>query len=91
MGAEKLAETILILFISLLIPLTMGLFLIKGKAQITVLFLIVGLFTCLFAAYINGYIAARSEFTYAQLTFTVTPIVEEIMKDIPIILYAFLF
>ena len=86
-----MAETILVLFISIFIPLTMGLFLIKGRARTTVLFMIVGLFVCLFAAYINGFIAAHSGLTVVQLTFTVTPIVEEIMKAVPLILFAFMF
>ncbi len=86
-----MAQTILILFISLFIPLAMSPFFIKRGARVTVIFLIVGLFVCMFAAYINGYIAERSTFTHEQLTFTVTPLVEEIMKAIPIIIYAFLF
>ena len=86
-----MAQTVLILFISLFIPLAMSPFFIKRGARVTVIFLIVGLFVCMFAAYINGYIAERSTLTPEQLTFTVTPLVEEIMKAIPIIIYAFLF
>lgn len=86
-----MAQTILILFISLFIPLAMSPFFVKRGARVTVIFLIIGLFVCMFAAYINGYIAERSTLSYEQLTFTVTPLVEEIMKAIPIIIYAFLF
>ncbi len=86
-----MAQTILILFISLFIPLLMSPFFIKRGARVTVIFLILGLFVCMFSAYINGFIAERSTLTREQLTITVTPLVEEIMKAIPIIIYAFLF
>ncbi len=87
-----MAELILVLFICFFIPMVMALFLVKGESKITLLFMIVGIFICLFASYINGYIEnASKNFSRMQLTYIVTPVVEEVLKAIPIVVFVFMF
>ncbi len=87
-----MAEMILILFICFFIPLIMALFLVKGESKITLLFMIVGLFVCLFASYVNGFAESISvTLSRTQLTYIVTPVVEEVLKAIPIVIFVFMF
>ena len=87
-----MAELILILFICFFIPTVMALFLVKGESKITLLFMIIGIFVCLFASYINGFAESISKsFTRMQLTYIVTPLVEEVLKAIPIVVFVFMF
>ena len=87
-----MAELILVLFICFFIPMVMALFLLKGESKITMLFMIIGIFVCLFASYINGFAESISvNLTRMQLTYIVTPVVEEILKAIPIVIFVFMF
>ncbi len=79
------------LFFCLTLPLSMMLFIFKGQARKILVFLLIGIFMCLFAGQINGLILNETELTVRFLTVNITPIVEEILKAIPIIFIAFLF
>ena len=52
--------------------------------------LLTGVFMCLFAGEINGLIRNGTDLPLRFLTVNITPIVEEILKAIPIVLIAFL-
>lgn len=87
-----MVELILVLFVCFFIPMVMSLFLVKGESKITLLFMIVGIFVCLFASYINGLAESISvDLTRMQLTYLVTPVVEEVLKAIPIWVFVFMF
>ena len=81
-----------ILFICSAVPMTLMLFLLDKKPRTTVLYMLIGQIVCLLAAQLN-YIL-RDVFyeanydTYA-VTVTITPIVEEILKAIPVIYFGF--
>lgn len=81
----------LMLFICLSAPLSMMLFIFKGRARAILGFLLVGIFMCLFAGEINGLILNGSELSVQYLTVNITPIVEEMLKAIPVVFVAFLF
>lgn len=87
-----MAELILILFVCFFIPMVMALFLVKGESKITTLFMIIGVFVCLFASYINGYAeSVITNLSRMQLTYIVTPVVEEVLKAIPVVIFVFMF
>ena len=87
-----MAEMILILFVCFFIPMVMALFLVKGESKITVLFMVIGIFVCLFASYVNGFAESISvNLSRLQLTYIVTPVVEEVLKAIPIMIFVFMF
>ena len=78
------------IFICLIAPLSMMLFIFKGRAQAILGFLLAGIFTCLFAGEINGLILNSTKLSIRFLTVNITPIVEEILKALPIVFVAFL-
>ena len=72
--------------------MVMALFLVKGESKITLLFMIIGIFVCLFASYINGFAESiGTDLSRMQLTYIVTPVVEEVLKAIPIVIFVFMF
>ena len=62
---------------------------LNKKARVIVFFEIIGIVVCLLAANVNGLIAASAGVSQSYLTVTVTPIVEEILKAIPVFIYIF--
>ena len=80
----------LMLFICLAAPLSMMLFVFKGRSREILSFLLAGIFMCLFAGEINGLILNKTELSLRFITVNITPIVEEILKAIPVVFFAFL-
>ncbi len=80
----------LMIFICTAAPLSMMLGIFRDRARILLGFLITGLFMCLFAGEINGLLRNNTGLSVFFLTVNVTPIIEEILKALPIILLAFL-
>ena len=89
-GEKKMENLILSLFVCLIIPLAMSLLVLADRSRELFVFLLVGIFMCLFASQVNGLIASVTGLDSYVLTTSVTPIVEEIMKIIPILVLAFL-
>jgi RsiW-degrading membrane proteinase PrsW (M82 family) len=81
-----------ILFICSAVPMTLMLFLLDKKPRTTVLYMLIGQIMCLLAAQMNyllrDLIYAGEQDMFA-VTVTVTPIVEEILKAIPVIYFGF--
>ncbi len=80
----------LILFLCLIAPLSMMLFIFKGRQRAILGFLLSGIFMCLFAGEINGLIMNSTDFSIRFLTVNITPIVEEILKALPVVFIAFM-
>ena len=79
---------IYILFISVFIPILLMTLLIERKARLPIAFMLTGIFVSVFAAEINGLLQALLSMPAYNLTIIVTPISEEILKAIPILVYA---
>lgn len=69
----------------------MMLFIFKGRSRALLGFLLAGIFTCLFAGEINGLIRNGTGLPLRFLTVNITPVVEELLKAIPILFIAFLY
>ena len=82
---------IIILFVCIIIPLSLGLFFMQGRAREMTLFMEIGIFVCLLAAYINGFLASVIDMTRSDLTYFLTPFTEEVLKALPIVFFVFLF
>ena len=80
----------LMLFICISAPLSMMLFVFRGRSRAILGFLLSGIFMCLFAGEINGLILNNTDLSVRFLTVNVTPIVEEMLKAIPIVFTAFM-
>lgn len=78
----------LTIFLCLIAPLSMMLFVFKGRQRAIIGFLLTGIFLCLFAGEINSLIKNSSEMTLRFLTVNITPIVEEVLKAFPIVFIA---
>lgn len=86
-----MANLIYILFICVLAPLLLTLPLMKGASRRVMLYLIIGICVSLFISEINGRILIASNNQMLLVTTTFTPITEEIIKALPVLIYAFLF
>lgn len=80
-----------ILFICVVVPLILMLFLLEKKARVTVGFMVIGIFMCQFVSEINGLLLNLFHNDVYYVTTTITPITEEIIKALPVLYFAILF
>lgn len=78
------------LFICLVAPLSMMLFVFKGKAKALIGFLLSGILMCLFAGELNTLLLYLTGLPMRDMTINITPIIEEILKAFPVVFIAFL-
>ena len=79
---------IYILFISVFIPILLMAGLIEKKARQPIVFMLIGIFISVFAAEVNGLLRTLLPMSTFEITIIVTPITEEILKAIPILVFA---
>jgi RsiW-degrading membrane proteinase PrsW (M82 family) len=79
---------IYILFVSVFIPILLMAGLIEKRAREPITFVLIGIFTSVFAAELNGLLCAVLPMSTFEITTIVTPITEEILKALPILVYA---
>ncbi len=82
------AENILL---CIAVPLVLTLFFLRGPVQRFVFSILVGMGVCLAAAYISGFIDLASGMGESETAIFISPIVEEIMKMLPLLFDLFLF
>ena len=76
------------LFISVSIPLLLMALLVEKKARLPVAFMLTGVFVSAFASEVNGLLSQVLSMDMYNITVTVTPVSEEILKALPILYYA---
>ena len=81
---------IYILFISVFVPILLMALLIEKKARLPISFVLAGIFISVFVAEINGVLKSLLMMDAFRFTIIVTPITEEILKALPILIYAIL-
>ena len=79
---------IYILFVSVFIPILLMACLIEKKARRPIVFMLIGIFISVFAAEVNGLLRGLLPLSAFEITIIVTPITEEILKAIPILVFA---
>ena len=79
---------IYILFISVFVPILLMAFLVEKKSRLPISFMLVGIFVSVFVAEINGLLRSFLLMDNFKFTIIVTPITEEILKALPILIYA---
>ena len=79
---------IYILFVSVFVPILLMAGLLEKKAREPITFVLIGIFASVFAAEVNGLLRNLLPLTPFEVTIIVTPITEEILKAIPILVYA---
>ena len=79
---------IYILFVSVFVPIMLMACLLERKARQPIIFVLIGIFVSVFAAEVNGLLCALLPMDTYEVTIIVTPITEEILKAVPILIYA---
>ena len=79
---------IYILFICITIPLILMAFLVEKQSRRTVIFFITGICAAVFAAEVNGILTYLIPLDISEFTIRITPVTEEIIKAIPVLLFA---
>jgi len=82
--------TLLKLFIAVATPMIMLLFVFKGRHKTIMAFLLIGLYICLLAGVMNSIILSFGSFNRYYISINVAPAVEEILKALPILVFAFI-
>lgn len=82
------AENILI---CIAVPLFVSVFFLKKSARRFVTAFLIGMVICLIAAYIGGFMEYVSKMTADETAVFLSPIIEEIMKLLPILFYLVMF
>lgn len=80
-----------ILFICIASPVVLMLLPIERKSRKVVLFLLIGMFSCLFVSEVNGLLLRITQGDTVYFTTNITPITEEIVKMLPVLYYAVVF
>ena len=80
---------IYILYICMFVPLLLSLPLIHKTSRRIMVFLLIGISAALFISEINGLMLGLFGYNTEYVTTTITPATEEIIKAIPILVYAF--
>ena len=79
---------IYILFVSVFVPILLMACLIEKKARQPIVFVLIGIFISVFAAEVNGLLCTLLPMSTFEVTIVVTPITEEILKALPILVFA---
>jgi len=79
------------IYICLAAPLLIATLCMRGRGRRTMLFLLAGTTVCLLSSYINTYIAAVIGADTLTASIEIAPMVEEIMKFLPVMFYLLVF
>ena len=79
---------IYILFVSVFVPILLMACLLEKKARQPITFVLIGIFISVFAAEVNGLLCTLLPMSTFEITIIVTPITEEILKAIPILVFS---
>ena len=77
------------MFICLITSLSLMLLIFRKESRKFLLFLLFGLTSCLLAGFINDYVIDLINIERYSATINITPIIEEFLKAIPIVLFTF--
>lgn len=81
------AENILI---CIAVPLLIVLFFLRDRTRLFVSLFLIGMCTCLIAAYTSGYISIIDTMSVEDVQIFVSPVIEELFKFMPLLLYLLL-
>ena len=86
-----MANLIYVLFICMFAPLLLSMPLMKRGSRRIMLYILIGIAVSLFISEVNGRLLELFDDNTLFVTTTITPVTEEIVKALPVLLYAFLF
>lgn len=86
-----MGNTICIFYCCVIIPLLFAIWYAEKNTKKYIVYMAIGLTSCLVASLVNGFIQQASYDSYLVITTTYTPITEEILKAIPVLYYGIFF
>ena len=86
-----MGDTITIFYCIIVIPLLFSVLIVGKRSRKYIIYLIIGFTCCLIASVVNSFIRQIYNGSYLELTTTCTPIVEEILKALPVFYYGMIF
>ena len=78
-------------YICLAAPLLLSIFILRREARSAMLFLLCGMTVCLISAYVSGFFSGLLDTELDTASFELSPVVEEIMKALPMLFYLLVF
>ena len=78
-------------YICLAAPLLMAILCLRGEGRRGLIFLLSGMTTCLFSAYVSAFLASVVGTDLTTASHAVAPAVEEVMKSLPLLFYLLVF
>ena len=78
-------------YICLAAPLLLAVLCLRREGQRTLLFLLSGMSACLFSAYISSFVVGTINMDLSYASHEISPVVEEVMKIIPVLFYILVF
>ena len=84
-------DLIYLLFVAIFIPILLMACLVEKNSRLPIIFVLIGIFISVFASEINAYLRSILPMSTFEITITVTPVSEEILKAFPILLFATIF
>lgn len=79
------------IYICLAAPLLVALFCVRQKGRNMLLFVVTGMSACLLSSYISTFLTLVTSADVLTASMTISPLVEEIMKLLPIVFYLLVF
>jgi RsiW-degrading membrane proteinase PrsW (M82 family) len=75
------------IYVCLMAPLTITAFCLRGRGRRMILFLLGGMTVCLLSSYISTFLAAARGTDLLTASLEIAPLVEELMKFLPLLFY----
>ena len=79
------------IYICLAAPVLIAIFCAQGRGRRMLTFILAGLTACLLSSYISTFLASAYGMGYETASITITPLVEETMKLLPVCFYLLIF
>lgn len=80
-----------IVFICFAIPFALALPLMSKNARPVIAFILIGMCACIFVSEVNGLVRGALDKNLYYITTNITPVTEEIVKALPLFMFAFFF
>ena len=80
-----------VLYVWLLIPMLLSLFVLEKKSRIVVGYILIGATVCLFISELNGFLYTEIKCDMLYFCTAVSPVTEEIIKALPVLFFALFF
>lgn len=78
-------------YVCIAAPLLLAVLCLRKEARRSLLFTLAGMTACLCSAYISSYLAALKGIDAAAASYEIVPVVEEIMKSLPVLFFLLVF